>query len=221
MKQKTLSVFSIFIICILCLLIGVLSTFIGCLCWVYNTPTIKEAFVETYNNDNNSFSVKETFGNKLSGTVEINIPLALLELDEEPFDYKLTEEDKENGFTNIKKNSDGSATYTIKKKEYNKFIGEYRAKIKSSFDSLTADDAFPSIQKIEYTDNFDKITIIANKEEFESGLDSMSVTTCGLSSYLFQIFNVNSKGKCTIEVKDSSTDEIFQTIIYPDALQEE
>ncbi len=221
MKQKTLSVFSISIICILCLLIGVLSTVIGCFCWVYNTPAIKEAFVKTYNNENSSFSVKETFGNVLSGTVEINIPLALLELDGEPFDYKLSEENKENGFTSIKKNSDGSATYTIKKKEYNKFIEEYRAEIKSSLDILTTDGTFPSIQKIEYTDNFDKITIIANKEKFESSLDSMSVMTCGLSSCAFQMFDVNSDRKCTVEVKDSTTGEVFQRTIYPDALQEQ
>ena len=220
MKQKTLSVFSIFIICSLCLLIGVLSTVIGCFCWIYNTPAIKEAFVKTYTNEDNSFSVEETVDNILSGTVEINVPLALLELNEEPFDYKLTEKDKENGFSNIKKNSDGSATYTIKKKEYNKFIEEYKAEIKSSLDSLTTDGSFPSIQKIEYTDNFDKITIIANKEKFESGLDGMCVMTCGLSSCMYQMFDVNSNGKCTVVVKDSTTGEAFKTTMFPDALQE-
>lgn len=220
MKQKTLSVFSIFVICILSLTIGILSTVIGCFFWVYNTPAIKEAFVETYNNEKNSFSAKESFGNILSGTVEINIPLVLLELDGEPFDYKLTEKDKENGFTSIKKNADGSATYTIKKKEYTKFIEEYKAEIKNSLDTLTANGTFPSIEKVEYTDNFDKITIIANKEKFESGIDSMCIMTCGLFSYSFQAFDVNSNNECTIEVKDSVSGQIFQTAIYPDALKD-
>lgn len=218
MKQKSLSILSIFIICILCLLIGVFSAVIGCFCWIYNTPTIKEAFVETYNNKNGTLSVKETFGNLLSGTVEINIPVELLELGDEPFDYKLTEKNKENGFTNIEKNSDGSATYTIKKKAYNKFIEEYRSEVKETLDKLSSDGTFTSIQKIEYTNNFDKITIVANKKKFESSLDSISIMTCGLSSYWYQMFDVNSNGKCTVEVKDSITDEIFKTATYPDEL---
>lgn len=219
MKQKTLSLFSIFIICILCLLIGVLSTVIGCFCWVYNTPAIKEAFVETYNNNNNSFSVKETFGSILSGTVEINVPLALLELDKEPFDYKLTEEDKENGFTNIKKNSDGSATYTIKKKEYKEYLTELKKLTQESLNKISDDNSQTSINKIEYTDNFEKITIYANKENFENSLiNSINILGCGLSAYVYQIYNLNSQGNCELVVKDTATGEIFETHKYPDSL---
>lgn len=219
MKRKNLSMLSIILICFLSIIIGMLITICGGFAWIYNTPNIRQAFVETYKKSFTTLSVEENLGNILTGTVEINIPLFFLELSEEPFDYKLTEKDKENGFTNIKKNADGSATYTIRKKEYEKFIEEYKEQIKNMLDELTSDDTFDSIERIEYTDNFNKITIYANKEKFESGLDSMCVSTCGLASCMYQMFDINSSGKCTVEVKDSKTDEVFQTSIYPDTMQ--
>ena len=217
MKQKTLSVFSIFLICILCLIIGILLTVIGCFCWVYNTPAIKEAFVATYNKDNDSVFVKEDIDNLLNGTVELNIPLFFLELSEEPFDYKLTEEDKENGFTKITKNSDGSATYTIKKNDYNKFLSTFKQTTKESLDEILSSGLYATIEKIEYTENFEKITITVNKTKFKNSFDNLVITACGSLSYAYQLFDVDSEKKCIVEIKDSNTNKIFQTSVFPDS----
>lgn len=217
MKQKTLSVLSIFSICILCLIIGILSTVIGCFCWIYNTPAIKEAFVSTYNKDNGFTFAKEDFNILLNGTVELNIPLFFLELSEEPFDYKLTEEDKENGFTKITKNSDGSATYTIKKNDYNKFLSTFKQTTKESLDEILSSGLYATIEKIEYTENFEKITITADKTKFENSFDNLVINVCGSISYAYQIFDVDSAKKCTIEIKDSNTNKIFQTSLFPDS----
>ena len=166
-------------------------------------------------------AVNQDLGNILTGTVEINIPKEFLELDGEKFDYVLTEEQKENGFTNIKKNEDGSATYTIKKKNYEKYIKELREAAKQGIDELTKDGSFASIKSITYNNNLSKITITADKNSFENGLDSLSVFSCGLASIMYQMFDIDAPGKCTVEVKDSATGEIFQTTVYPDALDSE
>ena len=69
--------------------------------------------------------------------------------------------------------------------------------------------------------NLSKITITADKNSFENGLDSLSVFSCGLASIMYQMFDIGAPGKCTVEVKDSATGEIFQTTVYPDALDSE
>lgn len=215
-KTKNFSVLSIWIICILCILIGFLAAIIACFAWVYNTPKIKTAFSETYFNKDNSFVKSDLF----SGTVDITIPASFFELNEEPFNYQLTEEDKGNGFTDIKKNNDGSATYTIEKDKYDTFINELKTETASSIDELTTNGSFASIEKIEYTDKFETVTITANKEQFENSIDNIAVLSCGLSSYAYQLFDIDAEGICTINVKDSTSGEVFQTTIYPDALNE-
>lgn len=163
----------------------------------------------------------QDLGNILTRTVELTIPKDMLSLSGDDFDYSLTQEQKDSGFTDIKKNADGSATYTIKMKDYEKFISEYKNDVKKSIDELNADGTFASIQKIEYTDNFEKITIIVDKEKFENSFDSVCMLNCGLASCMYQMFDVNSAGKCTVEVKDSASGKVFQTEVYPDAMQED
>lgn len=176
----------------------------------------------TYLSDNDTTKLaSQDLGNVLTGTVEITLPKEFIDLGGEEFDYTLTQEQKDNGFTDIKKNDDGSATYTMKKSDYKKYIAELKQTTKDSFDKMLADGTYTTIEKIEYTDDFEKITIIANKEDFENSLDSFCILSCGLTSYMYQVFDVDASGKCTVEVKDSATGEVFQTTVYPDALQED
>ncbi len=148
---------------------------------------------------------------KLFGDVEITLPKELV--DENA--TELTDEQKNSGFTKAEKLPDGSIKYTIKRKEYNKFIEDLRKQTASSLDELSTSDALTSIQGIKYNDDFSKITIIADKSAFSESFDSMAITTCGLASQLYQCFDVNAPQKVTVEVKDSTTNEVFQTETFP------
>lgn len=168
------------------------------------------------NQENESSKIaNQGIGNILTGTVELTISKDMLALFGDGFDYNLSQEQKDNGFTDIKKNEDGSATYTIKKKDYEKFIDEYKTQTKNTLNEIINGNNFTSIQKIQYTENFDKITIVAEKEKFENSFDSMCVMSCGLTSCMYQMFDVNSDGKCIVEVKDVATGEVFRTETYP------
>lgn len=158
---------------------------------------------------------EQNLGNVLSGTVELTISKDFLEFMGEEFDYTLTQEQRDSGFTDIKKNDDGSATYTIKKKEYQAYVKELKGTTAQGFDEMLADDSFSSVKKIEYTDRFEKITITADKEQFENSFDSLCIMSCGLSSCMYQMFDIDAAGKCIIEVKDSATGEVFRTETYP------
>lgn len=157
-------------------------------------------------------------GNILTDTVSITIAKEMLDLSGDTFDYTLTKEQKDNGFTSIKKNKDGSATYTIKNSEYKKFIAEMKKTAKQGIDEITADGSFPSIKSISYNDDLSKIVITADRKAFENSFDSMAVFRCGLTSCMYQMYDIDAEGKCTVEVKDSVSGEVFQTTVYPDAL---
>lgn len=163
-----------------------------------------------------SLSACGSEGGVFSNTVELTIPAEFLEMIDEDFDYTLTEENKENGFTDIKKNEDGSATYTIKKSDYKKLKKELQATTKESLDELVTEGSFPSLERIEYNDDFSEITIFVDKDSYENSFDSLAVTTCGLCSLMYQIFDIDAENVCEVTVKDSSTDKVIDTQIFPE-----
>lgn len=155
-------------------------------------------------------------GGAFSSTVELTIPAEFLEMVDEDFDYTLTEENKEAGFTDIKKNEDGSATYTIKKSDYKKLKKELQETTKESLDELVTDGSFSSLKEIEYNDDFSEITITVAGEKYEKSFDAMAVTACGLCSLSYQIFDVDAENVCKVTVKDSSTDKVIDTQVFPE-----
>ena len=159
---------------------------------------------------------------KLFGNVEITIPKSIAEMmkeDDKPLE--LTEEQKNYGFKDIKNNSDGSITFTIANSKYKDYINELRQITADVFDNmLIGEQGFKTIKKIEYNKNFSEITLIVNKEEYNNSFESMAVFSCGLSSMLYQTFDVNAPQKAVITVKDIDTNETISQTVYPDALND-
>ncbi|MBQ5321347.1 MAG: hypothetical protein J6K88_04765 [Oscillospiraceae bacterium] len=160
----------------------------------------------------------QNIGDIITGKVQITINkefIGLMSTEEKPFDYTLTQEQKEKGFIDIKKNDDGSATYVIEKKDYENFISEFKAITRQTLDELVSKNTYSSIKSITYNDDFSKIVITADEKSFENSLDSFAILSCGLSSCMYQMFDVDASGKCIISVKDSTSGEIFKTAEYP------
>lgn len=57
---------------------------------------------------------------------------------------------------------------------------------------------------------------------FEESLESLSIFGIGMTSYFYNIYSgtEREKIKIVIDVKDIETGEIFNTVTYPDALNE-
>ncbi len=182
-----------------------------------NSSTNKEK-VESSKKDKfeSSKLADKNIGNIISGTVNLTIPVEFLELSSEPFDYKLTKENKANGFTSIKKNSDGSATYTIKEKEYKKFINNLKSETKKAIDELILDDTLSTVKTIKYNDNLSEIIITVEKENYENSFESLIETSCGLTACLYQMYDIDAPRNCLIKVKDEATGEIFKTKTFPE-----
>ena len=150
-------------------------------------------------------------------TVEITLTKEMLTMGGGEANYTLTQEQKDKGFISVTKNDDGSATYTIKEKDYKVFIADLRAEATKGIDSIVTEGTFKSIKSITYNDDLSEITITADKAAFGKGLDAMSMMSCSLNSLIYQRFDVDAEGKCTVYVKDASTGEVFKTEEYPKA----
>lgn len=174
--------------------------------------------------DTNEKMVKKTIGNVINGTVTLTIPKEIIAFMGEDYDYTLTSEQKENGFTDVKKNDDGSAVFTIKKEDYDKFIKELEETTKASIKetiNLISQQGNSSIKSIKYQTNFEKITVYAEKVKFGNGFDNLYIYSVGLTACMYQMFNINSDGKCIIDIVDVNTKEVFKTIVCPDEFNNE
>lgn len=145
-------------------------------------------------------------------TVSIDIPASLIGKNATD---KLTDEQKNNGFKKAVVNKDGSVTYTIDSQKYDTFLKEYQKTVAESLDKIKTDGNYKSINSVEYNDNFSEITLIVDKNKFENGMDSIAIMQAGVSAAMYQAFDINSKTKTTINVKDQKTGKVFKTEKYP------
>ena len=158
-------------------------------------------------------------GNIVTGTVELTMPKEFVALMGEDYDYILTEEQKENGFTSVKRADDGSAIFTIKKEDYDKFIKDLQKTTVEAINDtaeMISEQGDSSIKNIKYSQDFEQIIVYADKAKFNESFDNLYIYSVGLTACMYQMFDINSKGKCTIDITDKETKEVFKTVIYPD-----
>lgn len=185
---------------------------------VINNQDVLDSIRKVFSESSSTKVADRGLSNVISGTVELTIPKEFVDFMGEDYDYTLTEEQKQNGFTKVEKADDGSAVFTIKKKDYDAFIKDMHQNTVESFQEMGNTLQGSSITNISYSQKFDKIILTVNKDKFENGLDGMYVTSIGLTSIMYQMFDIEAKGKCTIDIQDKDTGEIFKTVVYPDEL---
>ncbi len=165
----------------------------------------------TDNNENDSIKANK----KIFGDIELTVPALLVDSSTDP---TVTSEKKELGIKKIEKQNDGSFKYTFERSKYKEYLNSLKEETKKSIDSITSDTDYKSISKIEYNNNFSNITILANKEEYKNSLDSIAVSACGIAGMLYQAFDTSAPHTVIINIKDNSTGEVFDTVKFPDAL---
>ena len=147
--------------------------------------------------------------------VELTLPASFFD-DETP--TELTDEQKENGFKSMKANEDGSVTYKIGKSEYDKLLKKIHDSAFEAISNISND--FASVVEIKMSSDFKKATIIVERQAFENSFDGFVVLGLWMQSSFCQMFAgvKESDMKLTMDFQDNNTSEIFDTVIYPDAL---
>ncbi|MDQ0483259.1 hypothetical protein [Guptibacillus hwajinpoensis] len=153
-------------------------------------------------------------------SVEVTIPASMVESEN-------TEETiasaKEQGIKEVTENEDGSVTYKMSKSVHKKLMNEIGTSIEETVEETINNEDFVSIKDISHNDSFSKFTVIVDKESYENSMDGFATITLGMSGMIYQIYDGADPEKysVTISMKDEASGEVFDEIVYPDALDEQ
>ncbi|MEA1855560.1 hypothetical protein MKX67_02610 [Cytobacillus sp. FSL W7-1323] len=151
--------------------------------------------------------------------VELTLPASFFE--GEDIDTVIAEAKKE-GVSEVTKNEDGSLTYKMPKSEHKKMMTEMGTSITDSIEEMKSSEDYVSIKDVTHNKSFTEFTLLVDKESYENSMDGFAIFGLGLQGSMYQMFNgANPEDyKVTVSVKDEVTEEVFDEVIYPDALEE-
>ncbi|WP_391558238.1 hypothetical protein [Robertmurraya sp.] len=151
--------------------------------------------------------------------VEVNLPASMFE--GEDVDASIAEVEKEG--VKATKNEDGSVTYKMSKSKHKEMMKELETGIIESIEDMKNNEDFVSIQEITYNKAFSEFTMVVDQATYENSMDSFAIFGLGLSGMYYQLFNGAGEEdyRVKIIVKDKTTDEVMEEVIYPDSLQDE
>lgn len=151
--------------------------------------------------------------------VEVTLPASFFEGDDIE---EVIAEAKAAGVSKVTRNEDGSLTYKMSKSKHKEMLGEMEESIIEYVEELENDDDFPSIKEISYKKNFQEFTLKVEREVFENSFDGFATLGLGFTGIYYQVFAGGDleKDKVIIHLQDVSTGENFDSIVYPDALEE-
>lgn len=167
------------------------------------------------NEEGGSVSVDEGIFN-----VEVTIPASFFNEEE---DLKQVAADAE--AEDVKEatvNDDGSITYKMSKSQHADMLQEFSNNIDELKDDIPESGDYPSIQAVEASNNYDHFTVQVDQEAYENSFDGIATMTLGISGSYYQVLDGVDVDdyEVTIDIEDAETGEVFDTIVYPEALDE-
>lgn len=128
---------------------------------------------------------------------------------------------KEQGVKEVKINEDGTVYYKMSKSDHKKMMNELETSIKESMDELVTSGEAPSFKEIEYNKDFTEFDVTVDREAYENSMDAFMIFTFVYSSSFYNAFNGETMGdlKITVNMIDAATNEVFDTIVFPDDME--
>ncbi|WP_436371689.1 hypothetical protein [Cytobacillus sp. BC1816] len=174
--------------------------------------TIKE---EDQNNAEGNEAVKVDKGLL---NVEVTLPASMFE--GEDMDSSIAEAEKEG--IKVTRYDDGSVTYKMSKSKHKEMMKEMETELQKTIADTKNGEDYPSVKEVSHNKDYSEFTLEVEREAYENSFDGFAVFGLGLSGMFYQLFNgVDPKEyEVKILVKDTATGEVFDEIIYPDAMEE-
>ncbi|WP_040716756.1 hypothetical protein [Paenibacillus daejeonensis] len=162
--------------------------------------------------------VEQASKEKKGKDVQITLPAGMFE--GQDIDQVIAEA-KQEGVKEAVKNDDGSVTYTMSKANHDEMLKELGNGIADYADELLSDGSFPSVKDVSYSKDYSEFTLTVDKAAYESSMDGFVTMGMGIQGMMYQMMQGISTEdqKVTIHVKDEASGEVFQSVVYPDALQ--
>lgn len=126
-----------------------------------------------------------------------------------------TQEDLDNlanelGFKSIVLHEDGSATYTMTKKQHKQILSEYKDQIDTSLNEMIGSDDYPNFIKIEPNDNYTEFTVTTKSTELDLA-ESFSVLSFYLYGGLYSSFSGEKIDNISVTFVNADSGEIIET----------
>ncbi|ACT04193.1 hypothetical protein [Paenibacillus sp. JDR-2] len=152
---------------------------------------------------------------------ELTLPASFFEGDERTSDQIIADV-KSKGVKEVTANADGSYTYKMSKSVYNDMLKETEKGVLDYTEKMTDGTTFQSIKSVDHNKALSEFTVTVDKAAFESSFDAFAGLGLGVSAMMYQAFSgvAQDKYKITIHYKDADTKEVFNTVVYPDVLDD-
>jgi hypothetical protein len=143
-------------------------------------------------------------------TVDITVPASFFE---DMTEEEIESNSKEQGFTKVVINDDGSVTYTMTKAKRQEILNDYKNELNNTIDSyINGENKVASFKSIRYNNDISKIDIRVDSSLY-SAWDSMHTLVFYMYGAYYQIFNGVNKDDIEVIVNfiDDSTNEILDS----------
>ncbi|WP_370222322.1 hypothetical protein [Cytobacillus sp.] len=150
--------------------------------------------------------------------VEVTLPAAMFE--GEDLDSSIAEAEKEG--IKVTRNDDGSVTYEMSKGKHKEMMKEMETELQKTIEDTKNGEDYPSVKEVSHNKDYSEFTLEVEREAYENSVDGFAVFGLGLTGMFYQLFNGVDPEKYEVKilVKDTSTGEVFDEIVYPDAMEE-
>ena len=129
---------------------------------------------------------------------------------------EIDSEAKEKGYISAVLNSDGSATFTMTKKQHSKVMAEMRDDINKSLTEMIGSESYPDITDIKANDDFTSFTITTKSKEL-SLTEGFSVIGFYMYGGLYNIYNGTPVDNIHVDFVNADTGEIINSSDSRDA----
>lgn len=123
------------------------------------------------------------------------------------------------GATSVVQNADGSVTIKMPDAVHQAMLDKMLVAMDESIEQSIVEQA-GVISDVTYNEAVTEFTVTVDRAGFESSFGAGFIAlSLGLQGMFYQLFNGVAEPKTTINYVDGATGEVFDTVVYPDAMQ--
>jgi hypothetical protein len=175
-------------------------------------------FLFTGNNNEQKEEQKSMDQEKKEAEVQVTLPAFFFE-EERLLDDAFMEAEK-NNVEDVTQNQDGSVTFAMTTEQHKNLLKDLEKDLKEKIDKIKQSESTPSIKDIYHNERFSEFTMIVDEEKYKEGFDGFATLSLGTAGMYYQMFSGEdiNDSEVTIKLENESTGEVFDKMIYPDAL---
>lgn len=116
---------------------------------------------------------------------------------------------------------DGAVTYTMSEKRHQELLEEVELNLEATVLDVVESGQFPSIKAVTANEDYTAYELTVDRELFEQSLDMIGALNLYIGSSYYYAYQGEANPKVTMNYIDSTTNEQYDSVVFPDALEEQ